>query len=409
MTMKLEIQQGMIERDEDDDIELDVDPEEVFKILKKQESQMSKALDVKIDQTDQGEPKFQIKSNGIQIDNEAQLDNQEFYNEQDSDNESDFDVKYEEQNDDYSDLKPIKAPLFLQDLIFGLQSENFDRFNISLDTAESLIRNQKLNDLDIMSNDLIQLLFRMQNRYDTDDFPLKKYKAIQALVERIPKQISILIANRVADSEASLGEKLLLVEVLGNAALELANDQAPQEFLEQQRMYIVEQQKQENEFFQTPSMFDQPMQVLGTLKRSLSRAKIPQGQKNNFHQQSDYFIFPTLHILKNAFVLSHPNLFAKALFSLSLMLECATNHLKIQEYSEECYRMYIQLRNVQDSSIEVIINLVFMLSKLKRLEQKQYENAIEWIHDQLEANGGNQTLQEVGLLVMKMLHSNNKK
>ena len=70
-----------------------------------------------------------------------------FYAEDDSDNDSDFEVKYAQPDDTFQDLTPIKKPLYLSDLIQGLQSDNHDRFTLAIDTAEELLRNQRLNDL----------------------------------------------------------------------------------------------------------------------------------------------------------------------------------------------------------------------------------------------------------------------
>lgn len=72
------------------------------------------------------------------------------YTEDDSDNESDFEPIYMQSpsQDDYSDLKPLQdRPLFLQDLIMGLQSDSVDRYTIAMNQGENLIRSQNSNDL----------------------------------------------------------------------------------------------------------------------------------------------------------------------------------------------------------------------------------------------------------------------
>jgi hypothetical protein len=71
-----------------------------------------------------------------------------FYCEQDSDNESDFEVMYEQgAGEEFQDLKPIKKPLYLSELVMSLQSENHEKFTLAVDSAEDLIRKQTLNDL----------------------------------------------------------------------------------------------------------------------------------------------------------------------------------------------------------------------------------------------------------------------
>ena len=51
----------------------------------------------------------------------------------------------------------------------------------------------------------------------------KKYKAIQALLEMVPKQAIGIVAIRIQDSEASVGDKVFLFEAIGSAAAALSN------------------------------------------------------------------------------------------------------------------------------------------------------------------------------------------
>jgi hypothetical protein len=108
-----------------------------------------------------------------------------FYTANDSDNDSDFSLKYEQQEDDFSDVQKTvlpQRPLYIQDLILGLQSDDHDRYTIAVDCMAELITNQNSNDLDVMCSDLIQNMFRATNKFEEADFLAKKYKAIVALV-----------------------------------------------------------------------------------------------------------------------------------------------------------------------------------------------------------------------------------
>lgn len=69
----------------------------------------------------------------------------------------------------------------------GLRSDDHKRFNAALSHAEGLIRGQNSNDLDMQCEELLQVLFRTQNQYDEEEFMEKKYKAIQALLEMVPR------------------------------------------------------------------------------------------------------------------------------------------------------------------------------------------------------------------------------
>ena len=109
---------------------------------------------------------------------EEEVKEQQFYAEEDSDNDSDFEVKYEQKADTFQDLQPIRKPLYLSDLIMSLQSDTFDKFKIGIESAEELIRNQSLVDLEVQACELLTLLFRVQNKFSIDDFSLRKYKSI---------------------------------------------------------------------------------------------------------------------------------------------------------------------------------------------------------------------------------------
>lgn len=105
------------------------------------------------------------------------------YAEVDSDNESDFDTKYERIQDSYDDLKQISKPVFLSDLIQGIQSEDIRRFTLCMESAEALIRTQNSNDLEIQVSEFLQVIFRTDNKFDNDDFMVQKYASIQAVIE----------------------------------------------------------------------------------------------------------------------------------------------------------------------------------------------------------------------------------
>jgi|LauGreDrversion4_2_1035121.scaffolds.fasta_scaffold201497_2 hypothetical protein len=62
-------------------------------------------------------------------------------------------------------------------------SDDFERFTLGLSSAEGLIRNQNLNDLELMTPDLLAVLFRAENKFDLPDFLQLKYGLIQSICE----------------------------------------------------------------------------------------------------------------------------------------------------------------------------------------------------------------------------------
>jgi len=324
---------------------------------------------------------------------ESKQQRETFYAEEDSDNDSDFEVKYEQPSDAYEDLKPTKKPLFLSDLVLCLQSDSHERFRMGVEAAEELVRTAV--DLEVQAVELLQAILRVQNRFSVEEFAVKKYKTVQSMVERVPK-LAIELVKRVLDEECSLGEKLLLVEVLGNASLALSNEaDAPTPSYHLEDSY--------NRFFETPSLFDTPMTILGTLTRKLSPSKQLKGQLNHFHAVAESFITPALHLFRSPFVLRTPLLLGKTVFTLSLMLESAANHLRIEAFSRESFQVWRRLKGI--GSYEVDLNFAFLLSKLKRLNPDEREEARAWLEEQLETHAGNQTFVEVGALVARLMAS----
>lgn len=76
----------------------------------------------------------------IPVRREEETKQASMYAEVDSDNESDFDVKYEQVEDNYEDLKTIQKPVFISDLLLGLQSDDVKRFTLAIQSAEDLLR-----------------------------------------------------------------------------------------------------------------------------------------------------------------------------------------------------------------------------------------------------------------------------
>ena len=61
-----------------------------------------------------------------------------------------------------------------------------------------------------------------------------KYKAIQAILVQVPLEAIGVVATRISNSEASVGEKVFLFESIGKAATEMAN-QKPKNDSEEQK------------------------------------------------------------------------------------------------------------------------------------------------------------------------------
>lgn len=112
---------------------------------------------------------------------------------------------------------------------------------------------------------------------------------------------------------------------------------------------------------------------------------------------------PALHLFRSPFVVKTPLLLAKTVFSLSLMLEAAANHWRIEAFSRESFQAWRRLKEATGDSYEVDLNFAFLLSKLKRLSPQEKEEAQAWLQACVQRHSGSQTFAEVGALVGKLM------
>ena len=79
-----------------------------------------------------------------------------------------------------------------------------------------------------------------------------------------PREALSEITSRMLDSEASIGEKVMLIECLSNAAVRLSNIKEKQSAIIEK---FKEQQEKDNQFFGIKSIFDEEIQQVGTVIR----------------------------------------------------------------------------------------------------------------------------------------------
>lgn len=72
-----------------------------------------------------------------------------------------------------------------------------------------------------MTPELLAVLFRTENKFELDNFLQLKYGTIQAVCEMTKCGIKE-ICLRILETEASLGDKVLLMEVIGLAGQAIA-------------------------------------------------------------------------------------------------------------------------------------------------------------------------------------------
>jgi hypothetical protein len=120
------------------------------------------------------------------------------------------------QDDEYNDLKPLNRIVFLKDLLLGLRSEDKERFSLSLDSCERLINNEP-DDLEMCCDELSEILLKLEDKYETENFEEKINKSLEALTCILPEKMSITLANRFFSEECSLKQKFEIMKVIESA------------------------------------------------------------------------------------------------------------------------------------------------------------------------------------------------
>lgn len=169
-----------------------------------------------------------------------------------------------------------------------------------------------------MTPSLLDVLFRMENKFELDNFLELKYGAIQALCEMTQVAVS-KIFDRLQDSEASLGDKIFLAEVIGLSAsqIQVSTNSASLSPLKQSW-------QEEQAFFGQPT--EHPIVLAGKITRKLTQPKIDQGKPNAFLKIADKYIFSLIFLIEDFKISKHAQLLAKCLHSLALCMDCAQNH-----------------------------------------------------------------------------------
>ena len=186
-----------------------------------------------------------------------------FYDENDSDNDSDFEGFVIEE-DDAKDIKFNTKPTHLYDLVKGLQSEDIDRYHLSLESANEVIR-KNLPNLDVMLNELLQILFRTENKFSKDDFEDLKSNAIRAWLYIKPAESASIFFKRLSFKEASIGHKIKLLGLMQDAFRELADSEYQQEKFEDKANSYSDYAEEFKSFFEVPHIetdFDKNMKIV---------------------------------------------------------------------------------------------------------------------------------------------------
>jgi hypothetical protein len=126
------------------------------------------------------------KQEGINNQEDNKDKSQQIENEKSDDDEDEF-MEVNLTNFDNLEIDSLSKPKHLYDCLLGLRSDNKERLEQSLKYLAYLIR-RNLEDLDVLSVDLINILLRING--DSDEFQDNRKNAICALIIMEPEKIA---------------------------------------------------------------------------------------------------------------------------------------------------------------------------------------------------------------------------
>jgi len=142
---------------------------------------------------------------------------------QEVDDEDDEFFEVNQEVEEESSIFTLRKPKHIYDCLLGLRTEDRERIEYSLKYVNYLIR-KKLSDVEFYAEELALTLCRINNQFDWEMFEEYRSRALISLVIIIPEQVSQCLIKRFFYSETSLGEKILLLDILGKAAKELSDN-----------------------------------------------------------------------------------------------------------------------------------------------------------------------------------------
>ncbi|KAH8388527.1 hypothetical protein KR093_008489 [Drosophila rubida] len=222
--------------------------------------------------------------------------------------EDDIDLKpYDMSNDTSSTVE--QRPRFVLDLLHLLRSKvpNYQVFEAALSTAEQLIRSQLPKHDEKLALELMHLFITLDMQYYFENFEHTQFRCCVAICVSHPGACADFLCREfhTDNSRYALKVRILILQVLGTAAKELA-DATELQATSQQIVEIVPPAAKQMRKFQLHSSQDEATERLvaaqriirerlrAKSKRYLSKPKMQEnkgGQANRFHEVAGTFFF----------------------------------------------------------------------------------------------------------------------
>lgn len=199
---------------------------------------------------------------------------------EDSGSDSDVSLDAYDLEDDEEDMT-ARRPLYLKDLITGLQSdEDRDKTEAALTEAEALLR-KKPRDLHDNANAVVAALLRLEDKFSTPNFNVLRSKALAAVVALSPQQSIPYLQSQALEREQLLQSRIDALEAMVSAAQELSET----------GIFAVTQSSKK---LLQDDLDTRTMQGLKTRRWGYRRDPLAPAKKNAFADQAIGFFSPLL-------------------------------------------------------------------------------------------------------------------
>ncbi|GAB0087537.1 Telomere length regulation protein TEL2 homolog [Sergentomyia squamirostris] len=307
-------------------------------------------------------------------------------------------------------LKQVQAPKYLLDLQEALaDNENLDRFEQSLTIASDLIYKQLHDNEAQLGLNLLQILISLEEKTYCKNFEQDRFGACVAICCVIPHEAAEYLSGQFYSKQTnySVSTRILMLEILGDAAKELAKIQKPQD-----PMKITEDRDKITRKFTVsePDSLGEArkvieQRVLAKTRRFASKSPHPDQHSsvNRFSPVAGCFFWPLLHgfgrnqlLMESRGKLKNDTdtvLLTVFIRTLSILMASAQNCPQAPKFAKELFSLGAVLRFHADPAVRLVvmqmIGSILMnlpLEMLKREFQEYLVELISWLTERVGNN-----------------------
>lgn len=220
-------------------------------------------------------------------------------------------------DEDYSDLNLLSTPMYIKDLLLGFGSEFKDRVEMSLNCLPGMVESEPL-DLNLFLVDLSEIVLKLNNSWDIDNFDQKIEQCLISLTVYNPVQMTQNLCKRFFLEECGMKQKFQILNTIEKSCELIAN-------------------------------------------KNIIKSNLP--HQNKLHIFIEYIIFPLLnylHLKNIAFLLIIPEfdfLLVKFLMVIAKLIKLTDNHPYIYKILIESFDLFKSVCNYTKQNEKTILLL----------------------------------------------------